>query len=111
MNLEKISLIISFLGIIILAVISQSLEPKEMKISEISSKVLEGYVKVKGNLTSIKEFENMEIFKIQDETESISAVLYEKINLSSGINVEIIGKVVRYKGELEIEVQKIKVVE
>ena len=42
MDLEKISLIVSFLGIILLAFISQSLEPKEMKISEISSKVIEG---------------------------------------------------------------------
>lgn len=110
MNLEKISLIISFLGIILLAIISQSLEPKEIKISEISNKVLEGYVKVGGNITSIKSLDNMQIFKIQDETESINAVLYEKTNLSSGINVEIIGKVIRYKGTLEIEIQKIKVI-
>lgn len=108
MNLEKLSLLISLLGIILLIFLSQTLEPKQIKISEISSKMLEGYVKIQGNLTSIKNLDNMQILKVEDETEGISVIVFEKINLSNGMQIEVIGKVTRYKGSLEIEAQKIK---
>ena len=111
MNLEKISLIISVVGIIFLLILSQKLEPKEMKISDISNKMIEGYAKIRGDLVSIKSLDNMQILKIEDKTGIITAVVYGKTNLSNGTRVEIIGKVVRYRGSLEIEVQKIRVVE
>jgi len=108
MNIEKISLIISFVGIVMLIFLSQTLEPKEMKIYDINSKMLEGYVKIVGNLTDIKNLENMQILTVNDPTESIKVVVYEKTNLSKGMKIEVIGKVVRYKSSIEIEAQKIK---
>lgn len=108
MNLEKFSLILSVIGVIILVFLSQNLEPKQKKISEINSKMLEGYVKINGNLASIKNLDGMQILKVEDDTGSISVVVFEKTNLSTGMQIEVIGKVTRYRGSLEIEAQKIK---
>ncbi|MBI5148637.1 hypothetical protein HZA33_03075 [Candidatus Pacearchaeota archaeon] len=108
MSLEKVSLIISFVGIILLLFLSQNLEPKLVKISEINDKMTDSYVKIKGNLTEIRSLEGMQILNINDGTESISAVIYTKANLTKGAELEIQGKVVRYRSSLEIEAQKIK---
>lgn len=112
MSLTKLALFTAILGISVLLFLSNSLEPKLIKISEINDNMLEQYVKVQGNIISLKSYGDMAILSLEDETGKISVVVYNlKENLSLSGKIEIIGKIKEYKGELEIEASKINKIE
>lgn len=112
MPLTKFALFTAVLGTAMLLFLSQTLEPKVIKISEINDNMLEQYVKVQGNVVSLKSYGNMAVLSLEDETGEISAVAYSlKENLNLGGNLEIIGKIKEYNGKLEIEASKINKIE
>jgi RecJ-like exonuclease len=106
MSLIKYALITFLIGLILLFFLSQSIEPKLIKIADINSKMMDNYVKIQGEVVKSKQSSGITILTIKDSTESITAVSYQPLNASG--NVEILGKVTDYKGSLEIEIETLK---
>ena len=106
MSLTKIALITFLIGLILLFVLSQNLEPKLIEIKDIKSSMMDKTVRIQGQLIKIKQTDAMSILTVDDKTETIS-VLSPKTNISLNSSLEIIGKVTVYKGTLEVEAQKI----
>ncbi len=112
MFLTRVALFTAILGTALLLFLSQTLEPKLIKISEINDDVLEQNVKVQGNVASLKKYGNMAIISLEDETEKINVVVYNlKENISFSGKIQVIGKIKEYNNELEIEANKINKIE
>jgi RecJ-like exonuclease len=107
MSLEKAALITSILGIFILVFLAETLEPKSRDIGSITSRDIENYVKISGDVTYIKHYSTSTLFRIQDETGEIYSIFYGSANITKG-PVTVAGKVIQYKGILEIEAEKIQ---
>ncbi len=109
-NLLKLSLIVSFTGLLLLIIILDSIEIKEYKINELTKKDISKTVKLKGTITKITETPGLIIFNLKDETEEITGIIFkeEQINLTINQNAEITGKLKQYKNKLEIEVTELK---
>ena len=106
--LLKFALITTFLGIIALIFLSQSLILPLTAISEIDNSKLDSFVRIQGKIISVKNYENMALLKISDETANITVIARNKLNISKNDWMDVIGKVVEYKGMLEIEAEQIK---
>ena len=118
MNLVKISLIIALLGIFILLLMLNFIEPKLKNISEITIKDLNKNVKIQGEIASIKKYEtktkeNFLIITIKDKTGEIDILVGNSENhlpnrqLTKNQTLTIIGKVSQYKDNLQIQTEKI----
>ena len=106
MSIKKIALATSVLGIFLIILLSQNLEPKKIDISDINGKMVGQYVKVSGEVANIK-YSKITSFTIKDPSGDIYAFSYEKLNMTKG-DYEIIGKVNEYHGVLEIEISEIR---
>ena len=111
-SLTKISFTISLLGIFFLLFLANTLHPKLTNISEISSKNLNQQIEIQGQITSIKNFEQykFQLITIKDSSGKINAVVnYEKypLNLTTNQEVILIGKVIQYNKEYQIQSEKI----
>lgn len=109
-TLFKIALIFSMTGILLLFIISDSIEIKEFKIKELTKKEIEKTVKVKGTITRVTETPGLIIFNMRDNTGEITGIMFkeESINLTQGQKVEVKGKITEYKEKLEIQAEEIK---
>jgi len=107
--IERISLIASFIGIIVLLILSQFIEPKAVQIKDIDETIIGQTITISGNITSIKNFENMELLTVisLEDTSEITVVVFEKTNISKGI-AKITGKVNEYNNQIEIEATEIR---
>ena len=110
-SLLKLSLITTLIGIFILIILSNNLEPEINDISSINEKMIDEWVKIKGNVTNQAEFDTLTILTIYDGTAGIRAIIYKKIENIEGHEVIILGKIIEYKNELEIEISKIQFIE
>ena len=110
---QKIALVASLIGILILLFISQTIEPKLVVISNITQENLNQQVKISGKITSLKEYNNQtfQILEFQDETGTIEVTanankgLKNEINLSR--NYELVGKITEYNNTLQISINKL----
>ena len=109
LNLIQISLTISLIGILILVSIANISQPDLSNISEINIKQLNRNTKVSGQITNLMNFEdsNFQIITIKDLTGEISITTDKILNLTKNQNITIIGKITEYKGELQIQANKI----
>ena len=109
-NLLKVALICGLIGIFIILILSNNLEPSSTKISDISSSFVDQTVKIQGELSSIKITSSVVMLDIKDDTGVIKVVSFDQdiLDLNKGETVEIIGDVTEYKGVLEIEAKSIK---
>ncbi|MBU1136051.1 MAG: OB-fold nucleic acid binding domain-containing protein [Nanoarchaeota archaeon] len=106
MNLLKISLAVSFLGILILIFIS-SLEPKLTKISELNKTKIDSLIKIQGNIINSKKInQDFFILTINDNSGQIEILLNK--NFSTNKQIEIIGKLEQYQNKFQIQVEKIE---
>ena len=113
--LLKLSLIISLIGIFLVLFLSNNLEPSVSNISSITSKELDNYIKIKGSIVYTQEiFLNdsayLEILTIKDDSGSIESVFRKRVALHVNQQVEILGKVSEYRGIIQIEASKIKII-
>ena len=108
-NLLKVSLICSLTGILVLLLISESIEIKEYKIKDINRKLLNKDIKIKGTITRITETPGLLIFEVNDQTGTLTVIAFkeEPINITKDQKVEIEGKVQEYKNKLEIVTNQI----
>jgi RecJ-like exonuclease len=111
-TLLKIAIISSLIGILILLYISEHIEIKEFKISEITRDKLDERVKIKGDIIAIKETPGLYILTLKDKTSSIPIVIFkeEPLSLEHGMLIEIQGIVIEYKGIIEIQAEEIKII-
>lgn len=111
-TLLKIALICSIVGIFIVLVFADRLEPPLVKVSDISDSLLENDVKISGEIVSIKISPSVTILDVKDSSGSIKVVAFDSsdLNLGKGGFVEVTGKVTEYKGSLELEAKSIKLV-
>jgi len=109
--LLKTTLTIFLLGILLLLILVQTLEPKKTNIKDISNKQLNKIVKITGQIINIKTFKesDFQILTIQDSTSKIQAVFNsnKQLNLKENQTITIIGKITDYKNNPQIQVEKI----
>lgn len=107
-HLIKIAIICSLIGILIILLITEFTVIPLVKISEINKDLLNKEVKVQGKIISIKETPGLYIFTVEDDS-IIKAVMFkeELLQISKGDSVEIQGRVIEYKKELEIQINKL----
>jgi len=108
-KISKISLVISLIGILVLLIINNTSNYNITKISSIDSKMINKNVRVIGESKNIQINENnFTIFDIKDKTGEIK-IICECPNIKENAELEIIGKLIEYKEELEIQAEKIKI--
>ena len=107
----KLALATAIIGTVLLLFLSQNLEPKAVKISDISEKNIDSFVKIQGKAISVNPGDDYLRLKVSDETDSITVLawntFYSENNVSKNDVLEITGKVTEYKGVLEISAEKI----
>jgi len=104
MNLLKISLSTSIIGIFILLLIIQK-SPEKIYINQ-SEDYLNKIVQIKGNIKNIKNYNDFQIIKIKDSTGEINILINDKLNLTSK-NISVIGILKKYNQDYEITAEKI----
>ena len=110
--LLKVSFVLSIVGIIILFFILDKVKPKEYNINLLSKENLDEFVKIKGEITEIKETNSLSILTVKDESKSINVILNKKnqiIKPKKGQKVEVTGKFRTFRKDFEIEAEEIKI--
>jgi len=110
MNLGKIALASAVIGLIALIFLSNTLEPRLIKIADINGKMIDQTVKVSGEITKIKIYDSFTLLMLDDKTENMTIISYQNLLLKNSDKIEVIGKIVEYKGSLEVEADKISLI-
>lgn len=107
--LLRISLFSSLLGLFVLFIILNFFTIEEKEISEISAEKEWNSVKIRGFVESVKNKEGIAVIEIA-ELKTTSAIIFtpENISLEKNEEVEIVGKVRKYKGKNEVVVERIR---
>ena len=104
--MKKISFLISFIGIFLLLLIINLIEPGKINIKEINQDLLNKEIKIQGQITQITPLqEKFTKLKIKDNTGEIEGVC-NCPNLEKR-KTEIIGEISQYKNKLQIRIDKI----
>lgn len=109
MNLRKLTLTISLIGIILLLILSTALEPKLTPIENINIKNLNKKTKVQGTIFNIRSFEetNFQIISIKDSTGKVDITTNKILELKNNQQITVTGTIKDYKQYLQIEAEKI----
>ena len=113
MEQEKIALIAllaSVTGILLLFAMAQSIEPKEMKIQEITIEEEGLQVKINARVEEFSQRQGIAFMQLYDGTGKIKAIAFEAEKfpeLGKGILAGFEGKIQIYKGELELVLEKV----
>lgn len=110
--LLRIALGISILGLIILFLLLNIIEPDEVSFTELGQKQINEHVQIKGIITNIRDY-NKTIFLDIVELQPITVVVFYdgKMKLENNSKVSIDGQIQLYNGKRELvanEVKKIK---
>ena len=110
-TLYKICLISALIGIFLILIIANKMEIKGSDIGNISENNLNEKVKVKGYVTFFKETPGLYIMNIKDSTGNITVLAFkdDKINITKNSIIEVEGSLAKYKDELEINADIIRV--
>lgn len=105
----KSALCLSLAGMLLLFIYTENAQLKTTNISEIAKKHIDKYVKVQGQVTRVTDLPVILIFNLKDQTGEITIIIFkeEKINIKQNNFLQVEGKVTEYKGQLEIQAEKI----
>jgi len=108
-TLLQISFIISLMGIFILLILANFLQPNLENISSITPNRLNQNIKISGQISNIRNFDqsNFQIITIKGQMGEISITTNKILNLTKNQNITTIGKITEYEGELQIQANKI----
>ncbi len=108
-TLLKISLTLSLLGIFLLLLLSNILEPKLTKISEINSEKLNQKTKIRGTIIKIDYKRTFQILSVKDSTGKIEVLVNSNniFQFQKNQKITVIGKIQDYKEKLQISADKI----
>jgi len=105
--MRKLCLILSLLGILALLFFINFTEPKIIKISSINQKYLDNQVKIIGISSAINTYKsNFTSFTLEDATGKIN-IICSCSNIKENQTLEIVGKISKYQGKLQIQADKI----
>lgn len=108
-NLLKLCLITALVGTFLIVILANNLEPEAKTIDTINEKMFDEWIKVQGNVTQERDTSGLKILTVNDGTASINCILRKNVSYSfENQKVEVQGKITDYKGEIEIEISKIK---
>jgi len=109
--LLKIALVLSITGILVLFLLSNTINPEEININKIDKNKIDKTVKIRGITNNIKKMDNLMFIDII-QNNKITVVLFndKDVEIEKGNKVEIIGKVKEYKDGYEIIGDKIIVI-
>lgn len=108
--MKNLAFVISIIGILSLLIINNFIELPISTISEINEKTLNENIRIIGDSSNIKHFENnFTTFSIQDETGKLT-IICNCPDIKNQQHLEITGKVSKYKENLQIQADKIKIV-
>lgn len=113
MDILKISIAVSIIGILFLFLVTVIFEEEITDISEIKIGQIE---KVSGMVTSVYVSRDSHVFlSVADNTGEVTVVAFKNSNIDEAYDLEIgeeitvLGRVDEYKGELEIIASEIKI--
>lgn len=104
-KLLKISFIGAIAGIILLFIISENISINKISIDRIDESYIGRSVRFLGNVTKISSGEKFSSIEIDGK---ILVVLFDKVNLTKGDKIEVIGKVDEYKNKTEVVADSIR---
>ncbi|MEK6941005.1 MAG: OB-fold nucleic acid binding domain-containing protein [Nanoarchaeota archaeon] len=109
-RLKHVSILVIVIGMSGLLYLSYVLEPKLVNINDISDEIVGSKVKIAGIVDSVHERGKVYFVTVSDASGKILAVSFDglPVEVWDGSNVEVIGNVKIYKGELEIIIEGIK---
>jgi RecJ-like exonuclease len=107
LNFYKLTFILSILSLAFLFFLTKCLDAKESSVKEVYRKSVGEWVKISGDIKSIKDYKTFTLLEVCDE-DCIVVVSKEKINCEIGGAVEIVGKITVYKGKKEIEAKELR---
>jgi len=107
-------LILAVVGITGLWIISGHVSSVEFKIGDITADNAGTFARVSGSIQRLSESEDGYFLTMSDSTDSIKAVIWKRsfphLNLTENQNVEIIGTISLYRGEIEIIADRVEIV-
>lgn len=106
----KLCLITALVGTFLVIILANNIEPETKTIDTINENMFDEWIKVQGNITQERDIEGLKILTVNDGTASINCVLRKNVSYSlKDQRVEIQGKITDYKGDIEIDISKIKI--
>ena len=110
-DLLKVSLVFSLIGILIIFILTGTLEARGYNIGDLNKDNVDDTVKVKGIITSYGETPGLYLINLKDDTGKITVIVFkdEEIELQEGLKIEIVGQVTEYQDEIEIIAKEIVV--
>ncbi len=106
-SLLKLSFVIAIVGILLLLVLANILPSQQIKIEKINNKLLNKKITTSGEILNLINYDNFQIISIQDETGKIDITFNKILNLKKAQKITVIGKITEYKGNLQIQADKI----
>ena len=108
-KLITVSLFFSLIGLLMIIFLSVNLEPPFYKISEINKNLTEKTITTVGKISLIKETKDIFIFTLEDDFSNILVIAFKEndLILEKNTEVKLIGKVIEYQNELEIQAKEI----
>lgn len=106
-KLLKISFIGAIAGIILLFIISENISIAKIPIGMIDESHIGRSVRFSGNVTKISSGEKFSSIQVDGK---ILVVLFDKVNLTKGNKIEVIGKVDEYKNKIEVMADSIRTI-
>lgn len=82
--------------------------PKEVSISEVDHSLIKRYVRVRGVVKDLYKEKGFTIFNLTKGNESIRVVAFKKLDIKSGEELEVVGRVKIYKKEIEIVLKSLE---
>jgi len=109
MELLKISLIISLVGIFLLLALANFSTPSLISIGKINNKLINEKVQIKGTVFNIRTYpdSNFQVISIRDKTGGIDITVDSIIDLENNQEMTVIGSVKEYKEYLQVQSDKI----
>lgn len=108
MNLKNICLTLSLIGILILLLIINTSEPKEMNISDINPSHLEKQVKITGQVTGISAYQNnFTVITLEQDNHQID-ITCNCPDIEKNQTITAIGKVEKYKSQLQVSASQLR---
>lgn len=106
-HLLRICLSVAVVGILALFFLAETLEAKEIEISEITPEYIGQTVSVFGTISTMTIHEGMTFMTLEDSKELFPVVFFlELSDISSEDEILVSGKVQEYKGRLQIVGEK-----
>ena len=104
----KLSVSISLIGLIILSGISQSVEFELSNINQLTINDIDNTIKLKGIITKVKEADKVTFFDVAQHSKMPVIIFGTNISINEGDEVEILGKVAKYNGNIELIADRIE---